>query len=101
DGGWSQTKERASDAFATGQAVYSLIEAGVAHDDPAIRKAQVFLAKSQRPDGSWEVITRASLDGKLKPNVPINGAGTAWATLGLIRAVPVKNAPGLPGQPRN
>lgn len=101
DGGWSQTKERASDAFATGQAVYALIEAGVAHGDPAIQKAQVFLAKSQRPDGSWEVITRASLDGKLTPNVPINGAGTAWATLGLIRTVPVKNAPRLPGQPRN
>jgi squalene-hopene/tetraprenyl-beta-curcumene cyclase len=101
DGGWSQTKERASDAFATGQAVYALIEGGVAHDDPALRKAQVFLAKSQRPDGSWEVITRASLDGKLTPNVPINGAGTAWATLGLIRTVPVKDARRLPGQPRN
>jgi squalene-hopene/tetraprenyl-beta-curcumene cyclase len=99
DGGWSQTQERASDAFATGQALYALIEGGVAPGDPAIQKAQVFLGKSQRPNGSWEVITRASLDGKLTPNVPINGAGTAWAMLGLIRTVPVKNAPRLPGKP--
>src|SRR5262245_57342930 len=96
DGGWSQTKERASDAYATGQALYALSEAGVSHGDSVIQKAQAFLAKSQRPDGSWEVITRSSLDGKLTPNVPINGAGTAWATLGLMRTLPVKNDAPLP-----
>jgi metallo-beta-lactamase class B len=102
DGGWSQTKERASDAFAIGQALYALIESGVANGDSAIQKAQVFLAKSQRPDGSWEIITRAAPPGhKLTPNVPINGAGTAWATLGLMRTVPVKNAPRHPGRSRN
>jgi len=93
DGGWSQTKDRASDAFATGQALYALIEAGVAHGDTAIRKAQAFLAKSQHPNGSWEVITRVAPPGqKQTPNIPINGAGSAWATLGLMRTVPIKNA---------
>src|SRR5262249_1176129 len=37
------------------------------------------------------IITRVAPPGqKLTPNVPINGAGTAWATLGLMRTVPVK-----------
>src|SRR5439155_16524090 len=51
DGGWSQIKEAKSDAYATGQALYALAEAGVMSDDEAIRRAQSFLAKSQRPDG--------------------------------------------------
>jgi Squalene-hopene cyclase C-terminal domain len=97
DGGWSQTRERASDGFATGQALYALIESGVPAGDPAIQKAQIFLATTQRPDGSWEIITRVAPPGqKATHNVPINGAGTAWATLGLMRTVPAKKRTTFP-----
>ena len=67
------------------------MESGVSPGDPAIQKAQVYLARSQRPDGSWEIISRSAPPGqKLTPNVPINCAGTAWGTLGLMRTVLVK-----------
>ena len=36
DGGWSQAKDMASDAWATGQALYALAHAGIPHDDPVI-----------------------------------------------------------------
>src|SRR5439155_1106742 len=44
DGGWGQAKGMASDAFATGQALYALAEAGRPTDDPPVRKARAFLA---------------------------------------------------------
>ena len=53
DGGWSQIKLAKSDAYATGQTLYALAEAGVTKDDAAIRRAQSFLEKSQREDGAW------------------------------------------------
>src|SRR5262249_19489989 len=53
DGGWSQTKELASDAYATGQALYALSFAGVKNDRPEIQRAVAFLAGTQASDGSW------------------------------------------------
>src|SRR5439155_10601474 len=52
DGGWSQIKKAKSDAYATGQALYALAEASVKSDDESVRKAQAFLAKTQRQDGA-------------------------------------------------
>jgi Prenyltransferase and squalene oxidase repeat len=91
DGGWSQTKEMASDAWATGQALYALAHAGVKPDDPAIRGGQAFLAKAQRDDGSWPMTSRPANPGSAgaKSLIPITGAGAAWAVLGLARtAIP-------------
>ncbi len=59
DGGWSQTDELASDAYATGQAVYVLRLAGLPRDDASLRRAGAFLIKTQEPDGSWHVVTRS------------------------------------------
>jgi squalene-hopene/tetraprenyl-beta-curcumene cyclase len=53
DGGWSQTKDMQSDAWATGQALYALAHAGIKTDDPVIGRAHAFLIKTQRDDGSW------------------------------------------------
>ena len=39
DGGWQWSEHRASDAFATGEALYVLTLAGVKNDTPAIQKA--------------------------------------------------------------
>jgi len=85
DGGWGQTKEMASDAWATGQALYALAHAGVKADEPVIRRAQAFLIKAQRADGSWPMTSRPLKPGGegAKSLIPITGA---WAVLGLVRS---------------
>jgi hypothetical protein len=88
DGGWSQTKGMASDAWATGQALYALALAGVQSDEPSIRRAHAFLIKTQRADGSWPMTSRPVKTGGKgsKSLIPITGAGSAWAVLGLVRS---------------
>ena len=90
DGGWSQIKLATSDAYATGQTLYALAEAGVTKDDAAIRRAQSFLEKSQRQDGAWAMTSRAIMgNGKVATKFePITHAASAWAVMGLIRSLP-------------
>jgi hypothetical protein len=90
DGGWSQAKGMASDAWATGQALYALAHAGIKPDDPILQRARAFLIKTQRPDGSWPMTSRPiKAGGKGSTSlVPITGAGSAWAVLGLVRSRP-------------
>jgi Squalene-hopene cyclase C-terminal domain len=96
DGGFSQIPKARSDAYATGQALYALAEAGVKPEDEAVRKAQSFLAKTQREDGAWTMVSRAIMrDGKPPKNLePITHAGSAWAVLGLVRSSPDVAKPG-------
>jgi squalene-hopene/tetraprenyl-beta-curcumene cyclase len=95
-GGFSQVPKAKSDAYATGQALYALAEAGVKPDDEAVRKARSFLAKTQREDGGWAMVSRAIMrDGKPPKNLePITHAGSAWAVLGLVRSSPSVAKPG-------
>ena len=88
DGGWSQTPEMPSDAWATGQALYALAHAGLKSDDPAVERAQAFLIKTQRDDGSWPMTSRPTKPGGegSKSLIPITGAGSAWAVMGLVRS---------------
>lgn len=88
DGGWNQAKEMASDAWATGQALYALSEAGLQPDDPIIAKGQAFLVKTQREDGSWPMMSRPTKPTEeLAPaKVAMTGAGSAWGVLGLVRS---------------
>jgi hypothetical protein len=88
DGGWSQTKDMASDAWATGQALYALAHAGVKSDEPVITRAHAFLIKTQRTDGSWPMTSRPVKPGGegSKSLIPITGAGGAWAVLGMVRS---------------
>lgn len=90
DGGWGQIQRAKSDAYATGQALYALAETGVKPGEEAVRKAQAFLAKTQREDGSWPMVSRAIMrDGKPPKNLdPITHAGSSWAVLGLVRSSP-------------
>jgi len=85
DGGWSQTKDMGSDAWATGQALYALAHAGIKPDDPMVARAHIFLIKTQRDDGSWPMTSRPVKPGGegSKSLIPITCAGSAWAVLGL------------------
>jgi pimeloyl-ACP methyl ester carboxylesterase len=91
DGGWAQAKDMASDAHATGQALWALAASGRNADDPAVKRGQLVLAKTQRPDGSWEMTSRpcppSNKGAKLLQ--PIGGAGAAWGVMGLVRSTPV------------
>ncbi len=84
DGGWSQTSEMASDAYATGQTLYVLARAGVKPGAPEMKRGVQFLNDAQRADGSWPMTSRV----KAKNLNPITTTGTAWAVLGLLRASP-------------
>ena len=88
DGGWSRTPDMPSDAWATGQALYSLAHAGIHSDNPAISRAHAFLIKTQREDGSWAMTSRPTKPGAEGATslIPITGAGSAWAVMGLVRS---------------
>jgi N-acyl-D-amino-acid deacylase len=97
DGGWSQLdgEEMASDAYATGQTLYSLLSGGSARDDAMIRRAVEYLLTSQQEDGSWFVQTRS------KPVQPwydngdphgksqfISTPASCWAIAALAKSLP-------------
>jgi hypothetical protein len=89
DGGWGQLKDAASDAYATGQALYFLNHAGVKRDTPEIQRGVGFLVASQKEDGSWPMKSRSQAGAEPYKNpVPITYFGSAWGTLGLVRSVP-------------
>jgi hypothetical protein len=93
DGGWSQTPEMASDAFATGQTLYVLALTGHQAEQPAIQRAINFLVTTQKPDGSWPMTSRSTPDGRpgsAKLLTPITCAAGSWATLALARLAPIR-----------
>jgi hypothetical protein len=92
DGGWSQTvPELKSDAFATGQTLYVLSLAGFTLEQLEIKRGVDFLVATQKPDGTWPMVSRSTPNGEpgsSKLLSPITCAATSWATLGLARLVP-------------
>ena len=95
DGGWSQIATLSSDAYATGQALFALAQAGLlATNDAAYQRGVKYLLKSQFGDGSWFVQTRAiGFQRYFESGFPhgksqfVSAAGTSWATLALILSV--------------
>jgi ankyrin repeat protein len=91
DGGWAQLPTLESDAYATGQSLYALVEsAAMMPRDPAYRRGVDFLVKRQLSDGSWFVRTRALPIQPLfdagfphGPDAFISAAATNWAALAL------------------
>jgi hypothetical protein len=100
DGGWSQARGMASDAWATGQAVYALSVAGLRPGEPALIHARDFLIKTQRADGSWPMTSRPAKPGGSGSTslIPIVGGGSAWAVLGLVQLQ--SRSPGDAGHPK-
>jgi acetyl esterase/lipase len=88
DGGWGQLRGAASDGYATGQVLYVLSVAGAGNDRAEVRRAVSFLVATQREDGSWPMTRRGHPGVTPSGNVvPITYFGSAWATIGLVRAV--------------
>ncbi len=100
DGGWSQIASLTSDAYATGQALVALKEAGgLPITDPAIRRGTEFLMKTQLEDGSWYVKSRAvPFQPYFESGFPhghdqwISAAATNWATMALALSLAPQNA---------
>ena len=94
NGGWAQLDALRCDAYATGQAIYALREAGGATAaDPAIDKGIDFLCRTQDDDGSWFVNKRAApLNFYTDAGFPhgesqyASFAGTCWATMALMKS---------------
>ena len=92
DGGWSQIPSIASDAYATGQALLALREAGgLRATNPAYKRGVAFLLKTQFEDGSWFVKSRAiPLQPFFESGFPhgrdqwVSNAATNWATMALV-----------------
>jgi hypothetical protein len=95
DGGWSQNRNLASDAFATGETLWALTEAGVLKaSDPVYQKGAKFLLDTQWADGSWYVRSRApKFQPYFQSGFPfdhdqwISSAATSYAVRGLAPAV--------------
>ena len=95
DGGWSQLPTLESDAFATGQTLVALREAGaIAVTDAAYQQAVRFLLGSQLEDGSWYVQSRAlAFQPYFESGFPhehdqwVSNAATNWAAMALAAAV--------------
>ncbi|MFO0867603.1 MAG: prenyltransferase/squalene oxidase repeat-containing protein [Pirellulales bacterium] len=58
DGGWAQLPDMESDAYATGLALWSLAEAGEATSAETYARGVDYLLTTQKPDGSWHVVSR-------------------------------------------
>lgn len=95
DGGWSQTAISATDAYATGQALFALQQSKtLAVSNPAFQRGIKFLLSSQLQDGSWYVRSRAvpfqpyfDSDFSHGSDQFISAAATNWASMALTAAV--------------
>jgi ankyrin repeat protein len=94
DGGWSQNRNLSSDAYATGETLWALREAGIVKpSDDAYRRGVRYLVGTQWPDGSWYVRSRApKFQPYFQSGFPfdhdqwISSAATAWAVMALAPA---------------
>lgn len=94
DGGWGAIPTLASDAYATGQALVALKEAGaLAATDRAYQRGIDFLLSTQLEDGSWYVRSRSiPFQPYFESGFPhgpdqwISAAATNWAAMALVAA---------------
>jgi squalene cyclase len=94
DGGWAQGEGLGSDAYATGQTLFALAEAGgMSPAASAYRRGVGYLLSTQRGDGSWHVRSRApKFQPYFESGFPyghdqwISSMATGWAALALAHA---------------
>ncbi|MBT7924666.1 MAG: terpene cyclase/mutase family protein [Opitutae bacterium] len=91
DGGWSQTKDMKSDAYATGLALSALRQSGaLTANSPQYKSGVKWLLDHQEPDGSWRVKTRSKpIQKYFESSFPhgkdqfISICATCWAVIEL------------------
>lgn len=96
DGGWSQSSEMTSDAYATGSVLATLLETGdVSRDQPAVQRGVQYLLRTQQDDGSWHVASRGKpFQTYFESGFPhgkdqfISISASSWATLALLLTLP-------------
>src|SRR5439155_21926813 len=96
EGGWGQTDELDSDAYATGSALVVLHQAaGLAVTDPVYQRGLQFLIAKQREDGTWYVKSRSKpFQTYFESGFPygqdqfISISASSWATTALALACP-------------
>jgi N-acyl-D-amino-acid deacylase len=95
--GWAQLDEMHSDAYATGQTLFVLQATGHDPAEAAYQRGVRFLLETQRPDGSWLVVSRSrpiqryhAFDDEdpLGRNQFISVPATSWAVAALAAAAP-------------
>jgi hypothetical protein len=94
NGGWSQLPGLATDAYATGLALYAMHVGGVPSNDSAYQSGLKYLLSTQAADGTWHVRSRAiPFQPYFESGYPyghdqwISAAGASYATLALAAAV--------------
>jgi hypothetical protein len=94
-GGWSQLPQLEPDAYATGESLYALRQAGLKPNEDAYRRGVQFLLGTQYRDGAWLVKTRAfPQQPYFESGYPfgrhqwISAQGTAWASLAISETLP-------------
>lgn len=96
DGGWAGNQYLATDAYATGGALDALFQSGkLAANDAAYRRGVDFLLRTQRPDGSWYVKSRAvKFQPYFQSGFPydhdqwISASATAVAVIAIANGMP-------------
>jgi ankyrin repeat protein len=94
-GGWPQRAGLPADAYATGESLYALAQAGaVPTANAAYRKGVQFLLRTQHADGTWFVPSRSPrIQAYFEGGFPyghdqwISSWATAWAAMALAEAV--------------
>jgi N-acyl-D-amino-acid deacylase len=97
DGGWAQNPQMKSDAYATGSVLVALHEAGgLSCQHSAWQRGLGYLLRTQKPDGSWHVVSRAKplLEYEyFESGFPhgkdqfISAFATGWATEALLMSL--------------
>jgi hypothetical protein len=95
EGGWVQKPGMKPDAYATGSVLVALHEAaGKSCQDPAWQRGLDYLLRTQEPDGSWHVESRAKpLQEYFESGFPhgkdqfISAFATGWATEALLMSL--------------
>jgi hypothetical protein len=94
-GGWPQLPGYQPDAYSTGESLFAMHEAGTPISGIDLK----FLISTQAPDGTWHVRTRMLSPAQVSPPYFSTGfpyekdeylsyAGSAWAVMALLAALP-------------
>jgi hypothetical protein len=93
----------ASDAYATGQTLFALLESGaIGASSDAVKRATNYLLSTQRADGSWYVRSRSPkfqpyFEGGFAygPDQWISSMATGWATSALASGMKAETTAAL------